>query len=447
MTDSLTPRPSDAILGGQTPPPITGAILGGLEGAKQRLESEALTARLSALQDAVQYGEQGLDLAIQALQDPADELQRLACRLLRNQAGEGGKQALLKHRPLSYFTTFADWRFEDYNPATGITDPTNNAAVLRMTNSGRSSQRAPLEEVYDLSQFEALLEDPRAGELEALIFQIDYNYWDSPHTFGVALEAICDAKNKFSNLKALFVGDSEGDHAPAFRKSKLSVFDIRPFLEAFPRLEVLHVFGSFGCYDNYVLKCAGFRHEHLKTLIIETADITQPNVEQLCSIDLPELEYFELWSGRNHHFSALPYLQPIFDRRVYPKLKYLGLCSSEEINILVQQLVQAPLMSKLIALDLNMSSPQEDYYYDNNPQLNLHPLKDPKIVKNLQLLNLSGLFYSSPIIAELSQNIPQVIALGQDGGCFFESYTQEELGADNESHQLSSLWRHAALYE
>ncbi|MBE9013666.1 HEAT repeat domain-containing protein, partial [Pseudanabaenaceae cyanobacterium LEGE 13415] len=323
MTDS-TPRDSDAVLGGQTPPPTTGAILGGLAGARQRLESEAISARLTALKEAFQYGEQGIDLAIQALDDSTEEVQQLACRLLR--ISDRGRQSLLEHRPLSYFTTLADWRHEIYNPQIGITDPENNAYVVRMTNSGRSGS-------YDLSQFEALLNEPRLAELQALVFQIDYNYCDEDHTFGVAIEAICDAQERMPNLKALFVGDSEGGHfversyrAPEFRKSKIRVFDIRPFLEAFPKLEVFQCYGYFA---EYTLECAGLRHESLKSLIIETSDMLYENIEQLCSIELPELEYFELWVGRSYHSSGSPLdrMLPVLSGYAFPKLKYLGLCS------------------------------------------------------------------------------------------------------------------------
>ncbi len=45
MSES-NPRESDLILGGQNPPPTSAAILGGLAGVKQRLESESIAERL-----------------------------------------------------------------------------------------------------------------------------------------------------------------------------------------------------------------------------------------------------------------------------------------------------------------------------------------------------------------------------------------------------------------
>ncbi|TAF54980.1 MAG: hypothetical protein EAZ60_14785 [Oscillatoriales cyanobacterium] len=45
------PTKYDAILGGQNPPPINAAVLGGIAGIKQRLASPLAEARLAALSD------------------------------------------------------------------------------------------------------------------------------------------------------------------------------------------------------------------------------------------------------------------------------------------------------------------------------------------------------------------------------------------------------------
>jgi hypothetical protein len=301
-----------------------------------------------------------------------------------------------------------------------------------MTNSGRSG-RSGETPVYDLSQFESLLKDSRVKDIQALVFQIDYNYWDKEHTFGAALEAIYEAKALFPNLKALFVGDSEGDRAPEFKKSKVSVFDIRPFLEAFPNLEILQVFGFFGDYNGYTLECEGLRHEHLKTLIIETADITQTNIAQLCSMDLPALEYFELWFGRNHGYnSALAPLEDILAGDTYPNLKYLGLCSSEEIKTLVQAVAHSPLMQKLAVLDLKMGVLNDS---------GIGPLLDQTLTSNLKVLNVSGNDLSQDGLTHLTQQHFQVISSHQISP---EEYYSDE---EEENYENRLMTRHSALYE
>jgi hypothetical protein len=424
---NLNPRNSDAILGGQTPPPSQGAILGGIDGAKQRFANEAISAKLSALSDAFQYGEEGIALALKALQDPAEEVQRYACRLLRRSENQLGKLALLEHRPLSYFTTLSDWRHEIYNPEIGIVDPENNAYIVRMTNSGRLSP-----DLYDRSQFEALIKDPKLSQLQALIFEIDRNYWDHhEHSFGYAIEAIGEAKELMPDLKALFVGDY-GSEIPEFKKSKVAVFDIRPFLEAFPKLEVLQIFGAFGKYHNYILDCEGLSHASLKTLIIETADMSWENADRLCSMDLPALEYFELWFGR--YYCKFEPLDPILQGEVYPNLKYLGLCSSERVEELAYRIVLSPLMQQLAVLDFKKGTLNDS---------GLEPLLDRSLTSNLKILNISGNNLSEDGLRKLAEQPYHVIAADQQIPT--EDYYYS--GDDYSRRQPKPINRYRALYE
>lgn len=381
------PNNSDAVLGGQNPAPINAVILGGLDGAKQRLESESLAAKLQALKDGLKYGTDGINLALQALSDPTDEVKRLARKLLRNHAEEDRKAALLEHDPLSYFTTLADWRWEVYNPEVGIVDPENNAYSVTMANSG--SRNYPTG--YDLSQFQSLIKDPRIDELEALIFAIDPT---GNYSFGVAMEAIIDGRDLFPNLRGLFIGDSTGDYDPEYKRSKMHVFDIKPLLEAFPNLEILQVFGRFD-YD-YTLECAGFRHENLKTLIIETAHLSELNLNQIGAIDLPNLEHFELWFGKWGHSSSdiINALTPILSGISSPKLKYLGLCSDAYTDSSIAEVLKTPLISQLAVLDFKMGTMTDkgvDYLL-NSPDLG-----------NLKYLNVYGNYLSEHSIVRLQQ--------------------------------------------
>lgn len=60
------PREYDVVLGGQNTAPINAAILGGIEGVKRRLSSQVIEHRISALSEALNYGEEGLALLLQA---------------------------------------------------------------------------------------------------------------------------------------------------------------------------------------------------------------------------------------------------------------------------------------------------------------------------------------------------------------------------------------------
>jgi formylglycine-generating enzyme required for sulfatase activity len=96
------PREYDAVLGGQNPP-IYAAVLGGIEGVKKRLASSILEVRINELSDALKYGEKGLDLVLQALQDELFEVQFAAYSLLKDRQEPRVKQQLDNFLPLFDF--------------------------------------------------------------------------------------------------------------------------------------------------------------------------------------------------------------------------------------------------------------------------------------------------------------------------------------------------------
>jgi len=107
------PRHYDVVLGGRTPPPLTGAVLGGLAGVKQRLRSVVAEHRIAALMEAPNYGEAGLDSIIQALDDKAEQVRDTACILLQ---GKLAKLTLLKKD----VATWNKWRAHSIRLEEGI---------------------------------------------------------------------------------------------------------------------------------------------------------------------------------------------------------------------------------------------------------------------------------------------------------------------------------------
>lgn len=124
------PREFDVVLGGKNPPPVTGVVLGGIEGVKRRLESEIIDVRIKALSDALNYQEAGLDLVIEALEDDSLQVKGFASRLLKEWGGEKGKKALLEFDPYLYFTKLDDWEVEEFNPEVGITNLNQKAFII-----------------------------------------------------------------------------------------------------------------------------------------------------------------------------------------------------------------------------------------------------------------------------------------------------------------------------
>lgn len=88
------PREYDAVKGGQNPPPIGAAVLGGFSGLKSRLASPTAYDKGAALPEALKYGEAGLDLIIGALHDRIMSVRFAAYLLLKDRDEEKVKQYL-----------------------------------------------------------------------------------------------------------------------------------------------------------------------------------------------------------------------------------------------------------------------------------------------------------------------------------------------------------------
>lgn len=54
MANNLNyPKEYDAVMGGTNPPPIYGAVLGGIDGIKKRLASSVVEVQIAALSEAL----------------------------------------------------------------------------------------------------------------------------------------------------------------------------------------------------------------------------------------------------------------------------------------------------------------------------------------------------------------------------------------------------------
>lgn len=101
--NSYQPLANDAVLGGETPPPVNSAVLGGLAGVKQRLAKGTVEQKIDALLDAFQYGQAGLDAVIQALDDRSNQVSSAAYLLLEDSQELRVKQALQNYNRFARF--------------------------------------------------------------------------------------------------------------------------------------------------------------------------------------------------------------------------------------------------------------------------------------------------------------------------------------------------------
>ncbi|MBC5795453.1 SUMF1/EgtB/PvdO family nonheme iron enzyme [Sphaerospermopsis sp. LEGE 00249] len=97
MNNPQQPREYDAVLGGNSPSLEGAAVLGGIEGVKLRLQNPDAKVRIAALKQAVNYGEQGLDLVIASLKDKSWDIQNTAYLILSDRTETKVKQALISN--------------------------------------------------------------------------------------------------------------------------------------------------------------------------------------------------------------------------------------------------------------------------------------------------------------------------------------------------------------
>ncbi len=96
MNNPQQPREYDAVLGGNSPSLEGAAVLGGIEGVKLRLQNPDSKVRIAALEQALNYGEQGLDLVIECLNYQSWDIQIAAYLILNSRTEPKIKQILDK---------------------------------------------------------------------------------------------------------------------------------------------------------------------------------------------------------------------------------------------------------------------------------------------------------------------------------------------------------------
>ena len=96
------PRPDDAVLGDFTPDISTSPVMGGLEGTVQTFTSNQESVKIASLQQALLYGEKGLDLILLGLKDPLPAVQKTAYLLLKDRT---------ESRVIERLNSFCQYRF------------------------------------------------------------------------------------------------------------------------------------------------------------------------------------------------------------------------------------------------------------------------------------------------------------------------------------------------
>ena len=402
---TLTPQPTDATLGNNTPAPRNSGILGGIDGIHQKLTSTDLSLRLEALDQAWTYGDAGKACLESMLTDNSKTLRRRARWLLRqpegtnltpepvwnlterlsSYSGYGAERAThFANRTIQEVQEFHAESLEEISPDT--------AYALRCEYDG---------ETTITEQLEQLLSRPNSEQIEAIVIGL----WDTGEGICTGDESakgpvgnLVAVSDRLPNLKAIFIGDIASDECEI---SWLVQSDMSPLLQAYPRLEVLQVRGGEGL----TFADTG-QHDHLRALILETGGLRRETVHQIYTWQFPALEHLELWFGVDDYGGdcSIEDLKPVLEELHFPNLAYLGLRNSPLINELIDHLVRSPILAGLQVLDLSLGTLGDE---------GAAKLLGCEAINDLETLNVSESFLSGELIDQLNALSIQVVANNQ----------------------------------
>ncbi|WP_241665711.1 STM4015 family protein [Prescottella subtropica] len=172
--------------------------------------------------------------------------------------------------------------------------------------------------------------------------------WSEPYENSSAdvMAALVAAADELPALRSLFLGDMTFEDCEI---SWIVQSDVTALLTAFPRLEHLTVRGG------NQLALTPVRHEHLRTLVIESGGLSGDVVRAVAASDLPALTELELWLGDENYGadSSVEDLAPILAGGKLPHLTRLALANSEYQDDIAAAVASATIVPRLRVLDLS----------------------------------------------------------------------------------------------
>lgn len=318
MSES-NPHDTDAILGGHNPLPVTAAVLGGEDGRKQRIQHK----RAQKFWQNFEY---------------------------------------LNGRPYHHAINFADRQVVNFEPNLEIINPQEIAYAIRVSHRNYENESID-------NKLAALIDNDRVSQVKALVLGF-CNYSDD---HGLILINSLAHNIKLTGIKSIFLGDIEDSEMMI---SHIYQGDISAVLTGYSNLELLHIRGGSGCGTKARgrLRFTEVKHDKLKTLRIESGGLNHETLVDLNRLDLPALEYLELWLGREEYGgnSKIDDLMAIISGDKFPKLKYLGLRNCEYANDIAFELVKSSFVKQITEIYLSMGTLENEGFLKlaNCPMLN-----------------------------------------------------------------------------
>jgi hypothetical protein len=235
---------------------------------------------------------------------------------------------------------------------------------------------------------DALLDTVGAHNVTALLI----GGWGEPQSSGPPLHLLVAARDRLTELRALFVGEMTFEECEI---SWINQGEYAPLLGAFPALEVLHIRGADG------LRLSPVRHRRLRELHVESGGLPASFIRGFNDSSFPALTDLELWLGTMEYGgdAVVDDLAPIMSGTELPALKRLALRNAEIADDVAAALAAAPVVARLDSLDLSMGA-----LSDAGAEALL--LGQP--LTHLRSLDLSHHFMSPEMAARFAEELPGV---------------------------------------
>ena len=252
-------------------------------------------------------------------------------------------------------------------------------------------------EAFDILRFvRAVFSSPLCAALEEL--KLGILEWENSEQNKVLAEAGKHAWAK--DLRRLRLGDVgeasvDMDHH--------SVGDVgKAITKHFPNLESLYLRSGDDYGSNSPFGIAGLDLPKLKELTIETCAMSRKRMKSLTAAKLPSLERLVVWFGERDRGAnaTLADVMPVWDGKLFPRLRHLGLCNTELVLDFIRLLPQGKIAKQLVSLDLSKGTLGDD----GIPELVEVAAKFPA----LETLNVDDSWISPAGLKALKKGYPRV---------------------------------------
>ncbi|HEU0035731.1 MAG TPA: hypothetical protein VFQ53_34200 [Kofleriaceae bacterium] len=222
-------------------------------------------------------------------------------------------------------------------------------------------------------------------------------------------------------VRGLSIGDIPGDDVMEYGPvvdvlrtvsvPHLRTLEIAPrrFQMSWTRLDATGLTARFPALEGLVLGAGEltldtFDLPQLRWLVVPTGGLSAASLAYITSARWPMLEDLEIWFGSSEYGAddvTADRLGPILVGRAMPQLRRLALRNAEFTDALVEWLVDAPILPRLVELDLSMGTLTDA----GATVLRTHRAR----FAHLKRLSVEDNALSPRMIAELPQALPNVV--------------------------------------